>query len=339
MTEKAQKSMTLAAIRVGPLDGRAARGRLTRMAPPHSPRSALPQTSGDLVADRRFAWAEGSRAAKDHEAAADLYAQTLELAPDFAAAWFGLAESHAALGRAEAAIAAYARAAELRPDDPFGAGARRALLTNERAAELSPAFVRELFDQYAPRFDAHLTETLGYRAPALLREAILARGARRYARCLDLGCGTGLSGAALRDLCGVLVGVDLSPQMVEAARAKAIYDALEADDLLAFLAREREGASDLVVAADVFVYLGDLTPVFAAVARALAPGGVFAFTTQALAEGDWRLLDDLRFGHSSAFLASALATAGFDAVAIEPMSARRDRGADVPGLIALARRC
>ncbi|MBK9083552.1 MAG: methyltransferase domain-containing protein [Rhizobiales bacterium] len=308
------------------------------MQPPFPPRSALPHTSGDLVADRRFAWAEGSRAADDHAAAADLYAQTLELTPDFAAAWFGLAESQAALGRAQEAAESYARAVALRPDDPFGAAARRALLTKARADELPPAFVRALFDQYAPRFDAHLTETLGYRAPALLRAAILAGGERRYARCLDLGCGTGLSGAALRDLCDELVGVDLSPNMVEAARAKAIYDRLATGDLLAFLDAEEEAGADLVVAADVFVYLGDLAPVFAAVARALSPGGAFAFTTQALEDGDWRLLDDLRFGHSADWLGRALTQAGFRAVDIAPISARRDRGADVPGLMATARR-
>lgn len=295
--------------------------------------------SGDLAADRRLEWALASAREGDHAGAADLAAQALERAPGFAAAWFALGEAREALGERAQAGEAYARALALRPDDPFGAGARAARLSGATPDGLAPAYVRGLFDDYAQRFDAHLTGTLAYRGPAMLREAVIAQAPRRFAHALDLGCGTGLSGEAFRDLCDHLEGCDLSGAMIAKARAKGIYDRLETEDLTAFLARRAAGSCDLVLAADVFVYLGDLGPIFAGVSRALAPGGVFAFTTQAISDGGphWRLLDDLRFGHSPAYLARALGAAGFSA-RIEAVSTRRDRGADVPGQLVVATR-
>lgn len=299
---------------------------------PHPAASAF--ASGDLSADRRLEWALASARAGDHGAAEDLARQALEIAPGFAAAWFALGEAQEAQGRRAEAAQAYGRAAALRPDDPFGAGARQARCAGATPDGLAPAYVRALFDDYAGRFDAHLTGALAYRGPALLRAAT---GERRFAQALDLGCGTGLSGEAFRDLCDRIDGCDLSPAMIAKARAKGIYDSLEADDLLAFLGRRPAGRCDLALAADVFVYLGDLAPVFAACARALRPGGLFAFTVQAVEGGAWRLLDDLRFGHSRAWLAGVLAEAGFSA-RIEEVSSRRDRGRDVPGFLVVATR-
>ncbi|QLP96269.1 MAG: methyltransferase domain-containing protein [Rhodoblastus sp.] len=294
--------------------------------------------SGDLAADRRLAWALASAREGDHEAAADLARQALERVATFAAAWFALAEAEEALGRRASAAEAYATALRLRPDDPFGAGARAARLDGVTPPQLAPAYVRRLFDDYASRFDAHLTGALAYRGPALLRAAALADGPRRFRRALDLGCGTGLSGEAFRDVVDRLEGCDLSSAMIAQARAKGCYDALETDGLTGFLERRADAGCDLVLAADVFVYLGDLAPVFAASARALAPGGLFAFTTQAIPDGEgWRLLDDLRFGHSADWVAGALAKAGFSA-RVEVASTRRDRGVDVPGLLVTARR-
>ena len=53
----------------------------------------------------------------------------------------------------------------------------------------------------------------------------------RYRRCLDLGCGTGLSGHAASSVCGNLVGVDLSPAMVDRAKEKRLYRRLLVGDV------------------------------------------------------------------------------------------------------------
>src|SRR5690606_27509500 len=147
----------------------------------------------------------------------------------------------------------------------------------------------------------------------LLREAVaeVCRAAgrpMRFAAALDLGCGTGLAGAAFRDCADRMCGVDLSPRMIERARAKGIYDRLEVGDLLQGLAAEE--ALDLVLAADVFVYVPDLAPVAAAVARRLAPGGLFAFTVETH-DGDGVLLGaSLRYAHGGPHVREALAGAG-----------------------------
>src|SRR3954451_8682431 len=113
----------------------------------------LLRSSGDLLADRRFGHAEAAFAAGDHAAAADLAAQVLELVPRFAPAHALVGRARLALGEPEAAIAALRAALEIEPDDALGAGldlARLGALAPEAA--IAPAYVRALFDEYAPRF-------------------------------------------------------------------------------------------------------------------------------------------------------------------------------------------
>jgi SAM-dependent methyltransferase len=184
---------------------------------------------------------------------------------------------------------------------------------------MSETYVRRLFDQYAARYDTALTGRLAYRGPALLREAVekVTHAAGRpvhFSSMLDLGCGTGLGGAAFRPVTGRLVGVDLSPAMIAQAAAKDLYDRLGTADLADFLAEEAGAAAlyQLVLAADVFVYVNDLGPIVAAVARVLAPGGLFAFTVethsgdgvQAFADAalcPWRSLYPPRAGRRRAY--------------------------------------
>src|SRR5262249_38928289 len=154
------------------------------------------------------------------------------------------------------------------------------------AKAMSPSHWRAVFDQYAPRFDSALVEGLAYRGPQRLLEAVGRVRAplpdAAFDTMLDLGCGTGLAGAAFRTQVRHLTGVDLSPGIVAQARAKGIYDRLETGELVEFLDAERAARRryDLVIAADVFVYLFDLAPVVRAVAHALSPGGLFAFTVE-----------------------------------------------------------
>ena len=195
-----------------------------------------------------------------------------------------------------------------------------------------------LFDDYAPRFDRHLRDTLGYRGPELILAALdeVAPG-RRFREALDLGCGSGLAGRALRARVDRLVGVDLSAGMVEQARATGVYEELAAADLVAFLAGRPEGQADLAVAADALVYLGDLHPVCAAAAAALAPGGLFAFTIES-GEAAFALGPALRFRHSDAHVREAAGAAGLTVVRLEPASTRVEAGAEAPGRVAALRK-
>jgi predicted TPR repeat methyltransferase len=300
---------------------------------------SLTGSSGDLAADRRYQWASGALESRDFEAAHDLFAQTLELAPNWAPGWFGLGEALAALTRREEAEAAFRKALALDPCDSAGAALRLAFLAGESPATAPRAYVQALFDQYAGKFDRHLVEALAYRGPEILDAAIeRAAPGRVYAHVLDLGCGAGLFGATIRPKAERLTGVDLSPAMVEQARGKGVYDRLVAADLFDFLVAEPESSADLAAAADVFVYIGDLAPVFAEVFRVLTAGGLFAFTTQSHNGVGFRLGEDMRFAHGEAYLQGCAARAGFATLELSPAVTRKDRGANVPGWAVILRK-
>ncbi len=293
--------------------------------------------SGDLLADRRYAYGKAAAVDGDLEAAADMFEQALERVPDWPAALFALGETRQRLGRREAAAEAFRRALAADPSDTLGAAARLALIGGTEAPQgLPSAYVTRLFDDYAPRFEAHLVGALAYRGPALLVGALdaVAPG-RRFAAALDLGCGTGLMGAAIRDRVTRLEGVDLAPAMVASARARGLYDRLEAADAIAFLERAPQGACDLILAADTLCYFGDLRPVFAASQRALGPGGLLALTAETFAGAGFRLLEGLRFAHSPHHIEDAACAAGLRIVLLRQAWARREADVEAPGLVAV----
>jgi predicted TPR repeat methyltransferase len=303
-------------------------------------------SSGDLVADRRYRWALDCAAKGDFAGAADILAQTVELAPGFATAWFALGAIRDRLGDQAGAALAFERTRELDPEDYHGARLQLARLgTSEATPAMTHAYVRRLFDQYAARYDTSLTESLAYRGPAVLREAVervtsAARRPLRFESVLDLGCGTGLAGAAFRPACGRLIGVDLSEAMVAKAAAKKLYDRLETADLVDFLQQETRGETryNLVIAADVFVYVNELSPIFAAVARLSAAGGLFAFTTESHAGGGVKLLPTLRYAYAEAHLRALLGAAGFSVPHLAETSVRSEKGRPVESLVVVAQK-
>ncbi len=300
------------------------------------------RSSGDLLADRRYRYAEASLAEGDASACADLAAQAVEIAPRFAPAWLLLGRAREALFAAsgdpaerEAARAAYETARGLDPEDTIGAGLHLARLGAEAGVALTPAYVRALFDGYAPRFERHLVEGLRYVGPALVAE-VLPEEPTRFPVVLDLGCGTGLAGAAIAHRVGHLTGVDLSPAMLAQARTKGCYDRLVTGDLVGFLRDEPEASADLCVAADVFIYCADLAPVLSGIARVLRPGGWAAFTIQS-PDGEGpsvRLGTDGRYAHGDAYLLHTALAAGLSVRVLQEAAVRFEGGRPVPGRIA-----
>jgi predicted TPR repeat methyltransferase len=178
-------------------------------------------SSGNLVADRRYGWAIDYLKKGDPAAAADILEQVVEIAPGFATAWFALAvirEQHGDGGRA---VAAFRAASDADPEDYHGARLHLARLgAGEAVPAMTATYVRRLFDQHAPEFDAALLGRLDYRGPEVLLDALKAAGApQQFESVLDLGCGTGLAGAAIRPFSKRLTGVDISPGMIEQANS------------------------------------------------------------------------------------------------------------------------
>jgi predicted TPR repeat methyltransferase len=294
-------------------------------------------SSGDVIADRRFEWARDLAGQGDLAAAADLLEQTLELAPGYAAAWFTLGEVRDRLGDRDGAVAAFQKAAAADPKDRHGAKLHLIRLGAAPATAMPESYVRILFDGYAPKFDRALTEGLSYRAPELLLGAVQASGVTmKFASALDLGCGTGLGGVAFKPFCDSLTGVDLSPAMLAQARAKNIYGRLAEGDVVAFLQAET-AQYDLVLAADVYMYLDDLYPVLKAATAVLKPNATIAFSVETH-DGDGIMLrDTLRYAHGATHVRGAIEQAGLTLVSLDSAATRTERGVPVPGLIAVVR--
>jgi predicted TPR repeat methyltransferase len=301
-------------------------------------RPALFISSGDPLLDRRHEWARGLIERGEALGAADLLEETLKRAPGFIAAWFLLGQAQEEIGNRKQAVAAFRRVVALDPADRLGARLRLARLgKSTKLGAMSAAYVEILFDQYAERFDKELIEDLAYCAPELLLAALnRIAGTKQFSRVLDLGCGTGLMGEAIRPFARELVGVDLSAKMVAAAGKKHIYDRISVSHLVTFIEAEKI-AFDLMLAADVFVYLLDLEPVLSASAKKLLPSGLLAFTVETH-EGDKVILQDtLRFAHSESYLRSAAKVANFDIVCLEKVSTRTEKKLPVPGFLVVLR--
>jgi len=300
-------------------------------------------TSGNMTADRRYEFAQQYFKRGDLDAAADVMAQAVELAPHFAAAWFALGEINDARGKREEAIAAFRKAREHDRDDRHGATLHLMRLGAEQMGEMPEAYVRTLFDQYAPEFNRALLETLNYRGPRLLRDAVrevLAKDAReeRFRRAIDLGCGTGLAARAFARTANEIVGYDLSSGMIEQARRLNLYDRLEVADMVQALRGEADGSADLIFSADAVVYLSDLAPLLSEVARVLSFDGLFACTLETH-EGEGVILGvGLRYAHSAGYVGDVLVQAGLKQLQAERVSTRDESGVPVPGLAVVARR-
>jgi predicted TPR repeat methyltransferase len=298
-------------------------------------------SSGDLMADRRFDFARDLQLKGDLVAAADLLLQATELAPGFASAWFTLGEIRERLGEREAAITAFRRAQMSDAEDRHGAGLRLMLLGAEPLSDMPPAYVRALFDQYAPRFEIALVVDLGYRGPALLFKAVLAaRAAIRkpafFKRAIDLGCGTGLAAAAFAREVDHFTGIDLSPRMIEKARSTGLYAELEVADMLEGLRGKPDASADLVLAADAMVYVSDLAPVLREVERVLVPGGLLAFTAETHGGDGVILRQGLRYAHGAPHVRASIAAAGLKLSQFDELSARNEDNLPAPGLVVVA---
>ncbi len=269
-------------------------------------------------------WDQGHR-----DEAAACYRRAIKIDPDFAGAHANLAAVLGDLGRPDERLAAYRRAAEL-----GNAVAAHMLASLTGAATDAPPkeYVAGLFDCYAPRFEKHLRDRLGYDAPTRLARAVrsIAGDGRRFADALDLGCGTGLAGVEFRSQCDRLTGVDLSGGMLREAKFKGIYDHLEKCDLEAFLTAV-EDSYDLFIATDVFIYVGNLENLFGLVAARSKARALFAFSTEILEKDGFALMASGRYAHGRAYIDGLAAAHGFVIRACEDGALRVQSGEAVAG--------
>jgi predicted TPR repeat methyltransferase len=262
------------------------------------------------------------------------FRRALALCPDDAEGYCNLGLALEDSGDTAGAAAAYGRARELRPESAPIAYHHAALTGQSPPPACPPPYLVPLFDGYADRFDKHLVNTLHYAGPQLLRKAVAEVSDRSDLSVIDLGCGTGLCGEVFRPVASKLVGVDLAPRMLEKSRERGVYDELARADIVeAMNARAR--SADLVLAGDVFIYVGDLAAVFDAVRTALLPGGLFAFTIESIDDtaGDFVLRPTRRYAHSAAYLRRLASAAGLVERYMKPATLRAGEAGDVAGLV------
>lgn len=281
--------------------------------------------------------------------------------------WFRHGQTLQALDRPEQALASYDRALaadpslaqawsnrggilrEMKRNDEAADAFRQALaqgadpelhryylasVSAQAVPATAPAhYVETLFDDYADQFDAHLVGLLGYRAHSTLARHLAALGRGPFRSALDLGCGTGLCAPLLKPMTQRLAGVDLSSQMMDKARALGLYDRLVHADIVDYL-RGTDERYDLVTAADVFIYVGDLAPVFAALHRAMEAKGLFCFSAECAADesADFELLPSLRYAHSERYLREMAMQHGFDLVQLVRAPIREDQREPIHGM-------
>ena len=295
--------------------------------------------------------------------------------------WSRQAQTLTALDRPDDALRSYERALAIEPASPklwsrYGEALREQMRLPEAARAFEQAiehggdpelhayllastgfaamparapdrYVQALFDGYAGEFDQHLVGVLGYQAHAVLTRqlALLARGP--FESALDLGCGTGLCGPLVKPHVRHLTGVDLSGAMLAKAGELGVYNELVHGDLTAHL-RGTPRRYDLVLAADVFIYVGELDGVFAAVRGATLPGAVFCFTAEIppptippdagiaatmLPESPGlQLLPSLRYAHSEGYLRLLAARHGFEVLDVLRQPVRHDQRQPIDGL-------
>lgn len=268
-----------------------------------------------------------------HEDALRAFDRLLALAPSLAAAWSHRGGILRELGRLEEAARSFQQAVAHGADPGLHAYYLAAVGAGAAPGSAPAPYVQALFDGYAGQFDEHLVQVLGYRAPAVLAAHLGRLSRRRFDAALDLGCGTGLCGPLLKPSANRLTGIDLSGAMLEKAEALGVYGELVRADIVEYL-HSTEQRYDLVVAADVFIYVGDLDPVFAGVRRVLGPGGVFCFSAE-LPENDddgFVLLPSLRYAHSKRYLRALALRHGFEVDRIWQEPIRADQQVPVDGL-------
>jgi predicted TPR repeat methyltransferase len=245
------------------------------------------------------------------DAAIISYRKALVLDANCAEAWYQLANLQRENGDEKNALTNYQQALACGADAELVNYMLAAL--NKSATVLQPprAYVQSLFDQYAHDFEQHLVGELGYCGHKVLIEMLPSTCPNHFESVLDLGCGTGLCAASLRPKSTYLTGIDLAAAMIEKSRQTALYDDLVASDIHDYLCSTTM-QFDLVVAADVFIYVGELDRLFGLLTQRMKLHGWLGFTVELPSdESALQLLPSLRYAHSAQYIQGLAQRHGF----------------------------
>lgn len=237
------------------------------------------------------------------DAAIQFYLDGIKIDPDLYDAHNNLAYIYLTMQKNESALLHFQECLRLQPNNESIRHTIKILTGEKNVSTSPPEYVRSLFNSYADHFDAHLLKGLHYQVPQMIYQAFSETVDVRHANfdILDLGCGTGLSGELFKPYAKSLTGVDISEKMLEIAAKKNIYTSLIQADILPFLQNEKE-VYDLIIGSDVFVYFGELAPIFSAIYQALRFNGRFVFNTEISETAPYSLSKSGRFLHREEYI-------------------------------------
>ncbi|MBI5429637.1 MAG: tetratricopeptide repeat protein [Nitrosomonadales bacterium] len=275
------------------------------------------------------------------------FRRALQINPDCANVHSNLGTTLHDMGRMDDALAHFQQQAELTPENAV-AQHLIASMTGKNTERAPDQYIESVFDGYAEKFDAHLLKNLKYETPNKLVSFITRHSAPPGEKwnVLDLGCGTGLAGVAIAPFARQLVGVDLSARMLDKARERNLYQRLERLDLLTMMRDEQAHSYDVIIAADVFVYLGKLDEIVSETRRLLCPGGIFAFSVEALDllaneetnpddQREYQLGASGRYAHTANYLNRLASAHGFLIQEMAATQIREERNQPVKGYLVL----
>jgi len=239
---------------------------------------------------------------------------------------------YAALGEVDMSIQNYEKALALKPDYAIPQHMINSL-TGNTSKEPPKEYVKNLFDDYAERFNDSLVEKLQYKLPFIIKELIfkLNNTKSKFKKVIDLGCGTGLAGPDLSEVSDNLTGIDLSANMIDKARKLDIYDSLIVGDIVEKLELLEE-KYDLFVALDVFIYIGEPTAFFNAVRKCCNNNSLFIFSIETQEDEGYSLLKSSRYAHSDNYILD-VASNGFTLVDSQNVKLRKEGNNWIDGKI------
>lgn len=286
----------------------------------------------ELSADELRRIAHRLRYREKEQLAYECARQATQLAPGDSDNWYELGEIAQVIGLRDEARVAYEKYVELEPNDEEVKHILIALRDEPPPPRMSNIALQQMYAEFSRTFEENLVKELGYKGPERVRELIdPLLGDRTDLSILDLGCGTGLAGVQFKPRAARLTGVDISPEMIELARARNLYDRLEVSEITDWLARCTE-RFDLALACDCLIYFGDLRQVIVPLARLLCPKGLFAFTLEKGEEFPHRLTDSGRYAHHADHVREVAAEANLTVARLEEGFLRTESDVPVIGL-------
>ncbi len=239
------------------------------------------------------------------------------------------------LNKMDQAVLYYQQANQLEPNNAEIAHILSALTQNSISLKAPTEYLTHLFDHYASHYDQHLTKMLHYDVPAILLKKIELEYAPAPAslRILDLGCGTGLAGEQFKQYASKLIGIDIADKMITIARSKNIYDQLITGDIESTIVDFVN--INLIIAADVFTYIGDLDLIFSRVFNALIKNGLFVFSVERCFDQDFILQPSIRYMHSKNYLQELALRHGFTIKILDNAILRQQQNKPVEGYVVL----